>query len=304
MAGADPLHVCYVLIANGWDRHARMMWLSATSLRLHEPNARITLVTDRESRDTFERSAPQLLGLIDEVVTVDTSIADRRLRAFGLKTSFRCHVKGDVLYLDGDTLVVGRLRDVFDVQGDVAAALDFNHDGEWFPPQLRDSYTALGWPYPLPYYFNSGVLMLRDTPAVRAFSEEWTRRWLLLVEQGMPGDQEAFVSALYAMPVKWARLAKGFNAIVVKRNYRFREARVLHFFGSLAEQRGTLMEHLLAHLGETGEFDSRAYWRSLKQGHPWGPRAEPWQLWRSRNYVRAIVVKARLALARTLRLSR
>lgn len=291
MTGSPPLHVCYVLVADGWDRHAQMMFLSATSLRLHEPQARVTLVTDAETRASLEKSAASLLTLVDAVAVADSPVPDRRLRAFHLKTAFRRYVDGDVLYLDGDTLVLRPVRDVADLDAEIGAVLDFNHDGEWFPPQLEGPYRRLGWTYPLPYYFNSGVLWLRDTPAVRRFSEEWTRRWFLLVEEGMPGDQEAFVTALYAQPVTWRRLPNAFNAITVKRNYRFREARVLHFFGSADEQRGTIFEHLLEHLRKTGTFDEPAYRRCLREGHPWGPHREPWQLWRSRNYVRAVVVK-------------
>lgn len=79
---------------------------------------------------------------------------------------------------------------------------------------------------------------------------------------------------------------------MVKRNYRFREARVLQLFGSEEEQRGTVMAHLLDGLRRTGEFDEPAYRRCLKQRHPWGPSYEPWQLWRFRNYIRAFALKA------------
>jgi len=205
----------------------------------------------------------------------------------------RQFVDGDFLYVDGDTLIVKPVRDAFDVDADVAAAVDFNFDHKFFPRQLREPYTKLGWTYPLPFYFNSGVVLMRDTSAVRELAEEWTRRWLLLVEEGVPGDQDAFASALFATSTKWARLPKAFNAIVIKRNYRFREARILHFFGSEEEQRGTILEHLLVRLRETGTFDQAAYRQSLREGHPWGPHHEPWHLWHSRNYVRALLLKAR-----------
>ena len=50
---------------------------------------------------------------------------------------------------------------------------------------------------------------------------------------------------------------------------------VLHFFGSEDEQRGTILAHLLNHLRETGSFDEGAYWKCLKEGHPWGPGYAP-----------------------------
>jgi hypothetical protein len=294
------LQVCYVLVSQGWDRHAQMMWLSAQSLRLHEPNAWITLITDPESRLHLEQSAGQLLGAVDQVVTAESTLENPQLRAFHIKTLMRRCVEGDFLYLDGDTLVVNRIAGALDVDAAVAAAVDFNFDHQFFPRQLREPYTRLGWTYPLPYYFNSGVVVMRDSAEAHEFSHEWTRRWLLLLKEGVPGDQDAFVTALFAMPIKWALLPKAFNAIVVKRNYRFREAKILHFFGSEDEQRGTILEHLLSRLRDTAEFDEGAYRKCLLEGHPWGPTYEPWQLWRSRNYVRAAVLKARNTAARLI----
>jgi hypothetical protein len=287
------LHVVYVIVCTGWDRHAQMAWLSIQSLRLHEPRCRVTLVTDESSEGHVRHAGLRLADSADEVVVVPSPQSDRRLRAFHIKTLFRRHVTGDVLYLDGDTLVVRPVGDVGRIDADVAAALDFNHDAEWFPPQLEAPYRRAGFQYPLPYYFNSGVLFMRDTAATRALSEEWSRRWAILVGEGLPGDQEALVSALYASPVRWTRLPKEYNAIVVKRNYRFRDARVLHFFGSPAEQEGTILAHLLRELDRTARFDEAAYTRCLREGHPWGPGYQPWQLWRSRNYLRAIALKAR-----------
>ncbi len=290
VAERDGLRVCYALVCNGWDRHARMLWLSAQSLRRHDPHARITVVTDLQTSRTLDA---RIRSVADDVVTIESPCAEPRLRAFHLKTLLRQHLDGDFLYVDTDTLIVRPLSDVQALDCEVAAATDFNNDHEWFPPQLERPYRRLGWPYPHPYYFNSGVFFIRDTAATRQFSREWTRRWFLLVDEGMPGDQEAFVTALYATPVRWTRLSKNFNCIVVKQKYRFRDARILHFFGSVEEQRGTIMEHLLRQLELTGTFDDASYERCLRERHPWGPDRRAWHLWRSHNYIRASVLKAR-----------
>src|SRR5579864_9674913 len=166
------LRVCYVLVCNGWDRHAKMLWLSAQSLRRHEPHAHITIATDPRTRSTLDA---RLSSVADDVVEIESECADPRLRAFHLKTLLRQRLDGDFLYLDTDTLVVNPLADVLQIDAEVAAATDFNNEHEWFQPQLEGPYRRLGWPYPHPYYFNSGVHFIRDTPATRAFSKEWTR---------------------------------------------------------------------------------------------------------------------------------
>jgi hypothetical protein len=173
----------------------------------------------------------------------------------------------------------------------VAAAIDFNHRPElhWFPPNLEAQYRALGWTYPLSQYLNSGVMCLRDTHDARRFSAEWLARWTAQVERfGTLTDQASFNSALDASGVRWSILAAELNAMVVKRNFDHRRARILHFFGSEVEQRGTLMEHLTSELDRRGTFDRQAYDQAVRERHYWGPHAEPWQFQKSRNYLRAV----------------
>ena len=109
------LQVCYVIVSQGWDRHAQMMWLSAHKLRLHEPNAWITLITDPESRLHLERSAGQLLGAVDQVVTAERPLENPQFRAFHIRTLMRRCIEGDFLHLDGDTLIVNRIAGALNV---------------------------------------------------------------------------------------------------------------------------------------------------------------------------------------------
>jgi hypothetical protein len=212
----------------------------------------------------------------------------------------REYLDGPLLYVDSDTLVVGAVGDVVNCDGDVGAVMDFNHPvtSRWNPPELDEPFRRLGWEYPLPRWLNAGVYFLRDTPAVHAFCEEWISRWQSPVAgESHTWDQSTFNSALWASGVKQTVLPNGYNAMVVKQQYRFRESRILHFFGSADEQRGTLMAHMLEHLQATGAFDEGAYKRSLRHGHHWGPHPEAWQLVRTRNYGRAALVK----IGRTLK---
>ena len=124
-------------------------------------------------------------------------------------------------------------------------------------------------------------------------AQEWMARFQMPTTFPHVWDQATFNSAVFATKVPHVVLAHGYNAMVVKRNYRFRSARILHFFGSVEEQRGTLMEHLMDRLDTTGTFDDAAYNRSIRQGHHWGPNPAAWQLVHSRNYVRAAMAKVR-----------
>jgi hypothetical protein len=283
-------HVCYVVVADGWDRHARMAWISASSVRICEPSARITMLVDAGVPGA-RTAAAKLEDVADEVRLVDAPVTGAVARNRYLKITLRQQVEGDVLYLDSDTLAIAPFFGTFEDAADVAAAIDFNHRPElhWFPPNLEAQYRALGWKYPLEQYLNGGVIWLRDTSGARRFSREWLERWTLQVERfGTATDQASLNSALDASGVRWSVLPASVNAMVVKPTFDHRRARILHFFGTEIEQRGTLLEHLVAVLERDGAFDRRAYERAVRQQHYWGPRAEPWQFWKTRNYVRAV----------------
>ncbi|MFN8065260.1 MAG: hypothetical protein U0P82_10725 [Vicinamibacterales bacterium] len=283
------IKVCYVVVASGWDRHAQMAWLSAYSVRLQDPGVRIVIVLEAPA-DAADALVRRFSGVADDVLLrqVDETNPVKKSRLHRL--ALRDYVDGDLLYVDSDTLAVRPVSPVSAYREEVGAVMDFNHpaDSTWCPPELEGTFLRLGWAYPLPRFFNAGVIFMRDTARVRAFCAEWAVRFRTPSDAPEhTWDQSTFNSALFASGASYVVLPHDYNAMIVKRGYRFRTARLLHFFGSAEEQRGTLMEQMLKHLGEHDEFDVRTYRRCIREGHPWGPNPEPWQLYRSRNYVRA-----------------
>ena len=292
------LQVCYVVVSTGWDRHSQMAWMSAHAVRRQEPNVRIIVIVEGTSGEAEEEMKRRFEPVADVVsvkrASASTAVAKSRFH----KIVLRDYVEGDLLYCDSDTLAVAPFADVLECDADVGAVADFNFDISrgWFPRDVEQPFRQLNWDYPLPYQVNAGVIFMRDTPAVHSLSREWLARFQASTALPHVWDQATFNSALFATKVPHQVLPHGYNAMVVKRNYRFRSARILHFFGSADEQRGTLMEHLMQHLERTGSFDDAAYEQSIRQHHPWGPRPQAWQLFHSRNYLRAAIAKARQTL--------
>jgi hypothetical protein len=291
----DMLQVCYVIVSSGWDRHSQMAWVSASSVRRQEPNARIVVVVEGTAPGAEDEMARRFRNVADIVLPKSADAATPVAKSRLHKILLRQYLTGDFLYLDSDTLAVAPFADVTECRGHVGAVSDFNFDiaNGWFPPEMDKPFRALGWDYPLPYQMNAGVIFMRDTPAVHTMAQEWMARFQMPTTFPHVWDQATFNSAVFATKVPHVVLPHGYNAMVVKRNYRFRTARVLHFFGSVEEQRGTLMEHLMDRLDTTGTFDEAAYDRSIRQGHHWGPNPAAWQLIHSRNYVRAAMAKVR-----------
>lgn len=290
------LHACYVVVGSGWDRHAHMAWLSAKSLRLQDPGVGIAIIAEGTVPGADALFQQKFADVADLVLIKPSAAPDPVFKSRFHRMSIREYLPGPLLYIDSDTLIVSPIAAVTGCDGDVGAVMDFNHpiDSTWNPPDLAEPFRSKGWTYPLPRWFNAGVYFLRDTPGVHGFCQEWLARWRSpVVGPAHTWDQSTFNSALAASGVKQAVLPNGYNAMIAKRNYRFRDSRILHFFGSVEEQRGTLIEYLLQQLGRTGGFDEEAYRRSIRQRHPWGPNPEPWRLYRSRNYVRAAFAKAK-----------
>jgi hypothetical protein len=294
LAAGGGLQICYVVVGSGWDRHAQMAWLSAQSVRIQQPDARIVIVVEGHTPADNDELRTRFAGVADVLVKT-SDWPNPVLKSRFHRIAIREYLTGDLLYLDSDTLAVAPFADILRHDGDVGAVIDFNGspDNAWCPSELEAHFRQLGWTYPIRHYMNAGVVMMRDTSGVHAFCREWMARWLVPAAEQNTWDQPTFNSALVDSRIPYAVLPNGYNAMVIKRNYRFRESRILHFFGSSEEQRGTLMEHLLVHLRSHGTFDRQAYGQSIAQGHPWGPNPEAWRLWHSRNYVRAVMQKAK-----------
>ncbi|MFL5244258.1 MAG: hypothetical protein ACJ8FY_19310 [Gemmataceae bacterium] len=300
----NKLHVCYVLVAKGWDRYSQMAWISAKAVRLLHPDAQISLVLDTSTKDILKNSGNSLLELMNDVIAVDCDIADLTVRSRHLKLQIRNLLRGDFLHLDVDTVPIRPFADVMEAEGSLAAAIDFNANVNevWQPdPDTCKVFQDLHWPIPRVCY-NAGIFLLRDNDDSRGFMDLWRRRWEetkgLSKRADHLGDQFAFNRAIVESGIRTAVLSNKYNAMVAVRPWLSRRASVLHFFSSPEQIQGTLLDHLLKRVKETGEFDETAIKRCIDERHPWGPNSEPWQFWRSRNYIRAIAGKVRRAAAR------
>jgi hypothetical protein len=288
----------YVLVSSGIDRHSRMAWLSASSLRRQQRTATIVLIAEATSSTAAGEIELMFEGLADRIVWKTSGDPSPVVKNRIHRIHLREYLSGDVLYIDSDTVVVRPLDPIWQGVGQIGAVIDFNYPPErqWCPPDMETPFRELGWDFPVLPYLNSGVVRMQDHAEVYRFSEEWLVRFRASTLMPHLWDQVTFNSALRATGVSCDVLPNGYNAMVVMQNYRAHEARILHFFGSPEQQVGTIMEHLLRHHERTGEFDDQAYRAAVDGNHPWGPNPKGWQFMRSRNYVRAVTAKARSVL--------
>jgi len=253
--------ICYVLTSSGADLYAQMTYISASLSRRLYPDAQIVVLVDEVTNANLKKCDSPLLALASRIISVETGIEKEAPRSRFVKTSMRKVIDGDFVFIDADAVPIRRFDEIAETGACMAAAPDLDDllDMPIFPSFATELLHTCGWAAPLPYYFNSGVIYMADTPAVHEFGEEWHNRWKIMWEQtGDHRDQPAFNSAIDATGVKVRTLPEAFNAALYISPWKARNAKILHYW--MNADKGQILGHsLLAHLLDvyqtTGQID-------------------------------------------------
>ena len=194
MSDRVTLTFWYVLASDGERAHRDMCLVSAHALRHVDPSARIGLLCDPQSAAAAQEAGVQLRDVFDELLVRDAGGPTAMLRSRQLKLALRSLVRGDICYLDSDTLFVKPIREV----PCFVTAVGMAFDGWWHrrgavdaPPIVEPGYTKIGWPFPPPRYFNAGVIFWRDNAVAHDFAVAWADAWAVSVRAGIHLDQLA-----------------------------------------------------------------------------------------------------------------
>lgn len=197
----------YILVSSGADVYTEQACVSAYSARLRNPSARIELLTDGET------ALPEPMAkLFDNIVRVDfPSDTPPMKRSRILKTGMREYVDGDFLFIDADTIVARPLDDIDAIDAPLAACRDLHS-----PFQEHPHYTAtvnmcrkLGFDASgIKEYFNSGVMLVKDTPENHAFFKAWQENYLSGYDAGIRPDQPSLAKTnsgekISLLPDEW-----------------------------------------------------------------------------------------------------
>ncbi len=163
------MNICYALTSRGDDLYSQQTFVSALLVRWLYPEAPIALVVDELTEAALHSCRHRLLSIAADVVRITTGMENPTSRNRVLKTTLRQHVKGNLLYLDADTLPIRRF---FGHGAPLAAVPDYTEQLFGFrrPRWVRDLYRHLAWHYPPGHYFNGGVLFMADRPETHRFT--------------------------------------------------------------------------------------------------------------------------------------
>ena len=196
--------IVYVLISSPNDIYLEQAYVSMYSLKYYTPDAHIVLLTDTLTEQTFRGIRKKELKFVDEFVVIDLDgnkyTPQQRSRL--LKTGVRLYVHGDFLFVDCDTIITQSLKEIDNVEAEIAACWDSHavlHESPQYNKVVEDG-GKLNWPIQNEtYYYNSGVIYVKDCEITQQFYSMWQT---LLKESQIAGvnmDQPSFAKTNYNM---------------------------------------------------------------------------------------------------------
>lgn len=233
----------YVLVSSEEDFYVEEALLSMYTLKRHNPDAEIILITDNQTFDSLSGERGRIKGLVDEFITIDTpdNLSLMQTSRF-IKTSIREHVKGSFLYIDNDTIITASLNGLENLDCDLGAV--YNQHKDWadhrFHPMMLEYKRATGnnpeEKNKFSAYYNGGIIFSRDTPKAREFFKTWHNLWLKSsLEYGFHKDQPAMWHANYLCGNIITPIDGTFNfqAIYPVNSFKYlRGCKIFHYFSS------------------------------------------------------------------------
>ena len=189
-------NVVYVIVSNEKSVYLEQAFVSIWSLKKYNPSTNVILVMDNTSNDYYNSAGYlELDYLIDKVIVhaFDDSCTNH-YRSRWLKTNLCELISEDFLFLDTDTIVLGDLSDLDSFKGNIGAVEDLHQptlSSCRYLSFITRKTKQIGWDefdLSKPYY-NSGVLLVRNTEISRSFFKQWHENWMFGNSKGCPMDQ-------------------------------------------------------------------------------------------------------------------
>lgn len=226
----------YCLISTPKDIYYEQVFISVTSLKMHNPNAFVTLFADKETIDSIKDRKADIRKIVDEIVVENfESDVSNLKRSRILKTTMRNRIDGDFLYIDSDTIICQDLSEIESLDFDLGATLELHTSislNIFRPWTIRDLKIVLNEPdfYNYPHYFNGGLLFVRDTKFNREFFKKWNENYLLGNKKGLLIDMPSLALTNYQLGFPIKELDGKWNVQVWFGANYLHNVKILHYF--------------------------------------------------------------------------
>lgn len=232
--------IVYSVVSDSSDIFLEQLLVSLYSLRLHNPQAHVTVVMDENTKGTLIDDRAECLKYIDETIVVDVPVDySKKMRSRYIKTQLRKFVTGDILFIDSDTVITCPLDDIDDIikqDSDIFMVLDEHRTYSKHNSPYLDKLKKIGWDHLYksyqPYY-NSGVILMKDNVTTRKFSELWYNNWLFEGTKGFVFDQLALFYTLSTNSFSVRELPGEWNCQINRDCTKYlRNSKIIHYFNS------------------------------------------------------------------------
>ena len=254
----------YILISNGDDLFYEQLLVSLYSLRMHNPELNVVVLVDEKTERTLHGKRSKVRELANEIKIVEVPEEyNSKERSRYIKTTFRNYLSGNLLFIDTDTVITDNLRDVENTNADMACVLDYHAtldqqlDGDKIRQNVQSIFNENISDENI--YFNSGVIWLKDTPAVRCLFDQWNHYWKVAAfEAGKCFDQPALMIANRKCGHIIGELDGTYNCQILTSVRYLHKAKIIHFFNNVwqgKEQLSPFLGHeLYEEIKQTGEI--------------------------------------------------
>lgn len=228
-------YAVYISVSNDGDIFFERTWLSAYSLKRHNPTMKVVCMVDEDTYRTVlagkRKKSREVIDSFD-VVGLPGHLS-QRAKSRWIKTNLRRLLKGTFLFIDSDTVVCEDLSAIDGFESELMMVRDAHLpllesiDGKF---SRRLAERVYGRKLESDDYFNSGVVYAKDTPAVHDFFDRWHQYWEEGARRGCDTDQQALAFAVQDVPHFVTEMDGIYNAQVrcsVKYIYK---GKILHFF--------------------------------------------------------------------------
>lgn len=226
----------YVLTCAPEATYIEQALISIWSARYHNPDAHIVLLVDDRTNELLAGKRAEVLEYLTEKVVVPFEDKNTTMmyRSRWIKTSVRQLVDSDFLFIDCDTIINHSLDELDALQCEVGAVCESNLPIDQFCMPLYqpmcENAQKIGWnPNGEQYYFSSGVIYAKDTPATHQLFALWHKYWIEGIGKGINIDQPSLAKANIDCEHIIQRLDDKWNCIMFTYPRWAREANILHF---------------------------------------------------------------------------
>ena len=246
----------YVYVGGDGDYYYEMLMMSIYSFRIYHPHDEIQVVMDEDTFEWLQRKRATLLSDVTPIVVHISEEYNIMQRSRYLKTTLRQIIKGDFLYIDGDTIICSKLDDLDSMDPDISMVLNLHRKDEFLSQKNVNLCKAAGMDTSgMRPYYNGGAAFVKDTPVSYDFYEHWHLLWLKSLANGVPQDQPALCQTDFDLGFPVKEMWGGWNCQVGYGGIfgLICRAKIIHYFS--ANSWGMMKTVLMKRVHKSGRVD-------------------------------------------------